>query len=330
MHDIDTNATIIESSFDISDELLINSGNIIEATHEPSHHKASTVDFEALQPKFGWLPVDVIHSIFDNTTQFHRTPASSQPKKTFRSLHPACNVQHRQEPLATDMVHSDTPAIDDGSKVAQTFVGTESCVIDVCSMKTESQFVNTLQDIICSCGAPTKLISDSAQTEIGNETKDILCHLCIEDWQSEACHQHQNPCERCHQDMKSISNWLLDHTNSPPSLWLLALKCTAFLLNHTSSSQLDGKVPLQILTGVTQDISALLHFHWCEKVCHCVDESSFPSETAEACGHFVGFLDNVGHALTFAILTKDTNKIICRSEVCTAEETNHPNIRRND
>ena len=40
----------------------------------------------------------------------------------------------------------------------------------------------------------------------------------------------------------------------------------------------------------------------------------------------VGFLDNVGHALTFAILTKDTNKIICRYEVCTAADTNHPNF----
>ena len=186
---IDSNAAIIESSFVIRDELLINNGNVIEATHEPRHCKASTVDFEALQPKFGWLPVDVIKSTFDNTTQFHRTPASSQLKKTFRSLHPACNVQHRQEPLATDMVHSDTPAIDDGSKVAQIFVGTESCVIDVHGMKTESQFVNTLQGIIWSCGAPTKLISDSAQTEIGNETKDILHHLCFEYWQSEACHQ---------------------------------------------------------------------------------------------------------------------------------------------
>ena len=130
--------------------------------------------------------------------------------------------------------------------------------------------------------------------------------------------------------MKCISNWLLDCTNSPPSLWLLALKCTAFLLNHTSSSQLDGKVPLQILTGVTQDISALLRFHWCEKVHWHVDESSFPSETAEACGHFVGFSENVGHALTFAILTKDTNKIICRSEVCTAADTNHPNFQMHD
>ena len=329
-HDLETNLAAIEASIDLGTELLSNVHDTIESTRQPRHRKASTIDFAALQPKFGWLPVDVIKSTFENTTQFYRTPASPQLKKRFRSPYPACNVQRRQEPLATDTVFSDTPAIDDGSKVAQIFVGTESCVIDVFGMKTETQFVNTLQDIIRTRGAPTKLISDSAQTEISNKVKDILRYLFIEDWQSEAYHQHQNPCERCYQDMKRIANRLLDRTDSPPSLWLLALKYTAYLLNHTSSQQLDGKVPLQVLTGVTQDLSALLRFHWYERVYYRVDESSFPSETAEACGHFVGFSENVGHALTFAILTEDTNKIIYRSEVRTAEDSHHPNLRTHD
>ena len=213
-----------------------------------------------MQPKFGWLPIDVIRDTFNATTQFYRTPASTNLKKHFRSPYPACNVHRRQEALATDTVYSDTPAIDDGSKVAQIFVGTQSLVTDVYGMKTTKQFVNTLQDIIRSRGAPTKLISDSAQVEISNKVQDILRYLFIEDWQSEAYHQHQNLAERRYQDVKRIANRLLDRTGSPPSLWLLALKYTAYLLNHTVSNRLDGKVPLQVLTGITQDISALLHF----------------------------------------------------------------------
>ena len=64
---------------------------------------------------------------------------------------------------------------------AQVFVGTKSLVTDVYGMKTEKQFVNTLQDIIRTCGAPTKLISDNAQVEISNKVKDILHYLFIED-----------------------------------------------------------------------------------------------------------------------------------------------------
>ena len=76
--------------------------------------------------------------------------------------------------LATNAVHSDTPAVDDGAKVAQTFAGTKSQVIDVCGMKTEKQFVNALQDVIHTRGAPTKLISDGAQVETSAKAKDIL------------------------------------------------------------------------------------------------------------------------------------------------------------
>ena len=62
---------------------------------------------------------------------------STHLQKRFKSPYPACNVQWRQEPLATDTVYSDTPAIDDGCRVAQIFVGTESMVTDVYGMKTE-------------------------------------------------------------------------------------------------------------------------------------------------------------------------------------------------
>ena len=89
-------------------------------------------------------------------------------------------------------MYSDTPAVDDGSKVAQIFVGTEPLVVDIFGMKTESQFVNMLQDVIRMRGAPTKLVSDSAQVEISDKVKDILWCLCIEDQQLEAPHQHQN------------------------------------------------------------------------------------------------------------------------------------------
>ena len=95
-------------------------------------------------------------------------------KKWFKSPYPACNVQRHQEHIATDTVFSDTPAIDDGSRVAQIFVGTESLVTDVYGMKTKKQFVNALQDVIRPRGAPTKLISDQAQVEISNKVHDIL------------------------------------------------------------------------------------------------------------------------------------------------------------
>ena len=41
----------------------------------------------------------------------------------------------------------------------------------------------------------------------------------------------------------------------------------------------------------------------------------FPSESDEMAGRFVGFSENVGHQMTYILLTEETNKIIYRSRV---------------
>jgi hypothetical protein len=44
----------------------------------------------------------------------------------------------------------DAPDIDGGETCAQIFVGTETLVTDVYGMKTEKQFVNTLEETFAS------------------------------------------------------------------------------------------------------------------------------------------------------------------------------------
>ena len=55
------------------------------------------------------------------------------------------NVPRRHEPVATDTIFSDTSAVDSGIKQAQVFVGRDSFVVDVYSMKSGKPFVNTLE-----------------------------------------------------------------------------------------------------------------------------------------------------------------------------------------
>ena len=58
-----------------------------------------------------------------------------------------------------------------------------------------------------------------------------------------------------------------------------------------------------------------------------VDDCEFPSESTEKLGYFVGIAENVGHALTFKVLTNDTNKVIYRSRIRTARKVNEKNLR---
>ena len=57
------------------------------------------------------------------------------------------NVHRRHEPVATDTVFADVPAIySGGCKMAQGFVGRCSMVADVYLMGSEKEFVQTLTD----------------------------------------------------------------------------------------------------------------------------------------------------------------------------------------
>jgi hypothetical protein len=269
-------------------------------------------DYTKLRPLFGWLDADTVKHTFENTTQYARLPSGTTLRRTFRSPNPALNVIRRNEAVACDIVYADVPAIDNGATMAVLFVGTDTQVTDVYGIKTDKQFVNTLEDVITHRGAPHKLISDRAQVIISNKIQDILRTLCIQSWQSEPHQQQQNPAERRYQTIKRATNRILDRSGAPPYTWFLCLQYVCYLLNHAYNNTLQG-IPLQLLTGVTVDISALLRFHFYQKVYYKSVDNGFPSDSVEVTGYIVGISEHCGHALTYKVLNPSTLKVVYRS-----------------
>ena len=210
-----------------------------------------------------------------------------QLKQTFKTPFPACNVTRRNEAVATDTVYLSTPAVDDGSKLAQIFVGRNTLVIDIYPIKTEKDFYSTLQDNIRERGAMNMLISNRVKVEISQQCHDILRSYCIRDWQSEPHYQHQNFAEKKYGQIKPLVNRLLNTTGAPPSLWLLALQHVARTLNHTASRSIDWKTSLQCLTGTKPDISAIIIFTFWEKIYYKHVNQKFRHESSEKLGRFV-------------------------------------------
>jgi hypothetical protein len=64
-----------------------------------------------------------------------------------------------------------------------------------------------------------------------------------------------------------------------------------------------------MLTGQVPDISPLLKYKFNEPF-YYRDSNQVPGESTEALGYWVGMAPNVGHAMTYKILTADTRKII--------------------
>ena len=83
---------------------------------------------------------------------------------------------------------------------------------------------------------------------------------------------------------------------------------------------------MEVAFGETPDLSVLLQYSFYEEVLYLDHDTKYP-ESKEKPGYFVGIAENCGDALTYLILTKDTNQIICRSVVRPANNETHPNLR---
>jgi hypothetical protein len=253
-------------------------------------------------------------------------------QKHFKSRLPAYNVHRWNESVATDTFFCDTPDHDDGilghagTTMAQLYVGKTSSKTVVYPMCLKSDMSKTLEDLIRNHGAPNSLFSDNAKAQCGKRVLDILCLYGTKDFQSEPHHQHQNFAERKIGDTKRLTDAILmDRTGTQARFWLLCLLYVVFLLNHLSSDALGGLTPIEIATGQRPDISALLQYRWFEPVLYPV-EHSFASDSPEKSRCWVGVAENQGDALTYRILTDDTQKVITRSAVCTALDPTNPNL----
>lgn len=285
-----------------------------QSNKEPRTSTTRETDYGKLRPMFGWLSADIIKKTFQATTQYARLPSVERLRRVFKSNNPALNVHRRDEAVACDFIYSDTPAVDNGATSAVVFAGMRSNVLDLYSVKTDKQFVNTLEDNIRERGAPNKLISDRAQVEISEKVHGILRTFFIGAWQSEPHQQQQNPAERRIQSLKDSCNRIMDRTGAPAYTWLLCLLYVCYLLNHTYNATVNG-VPMNHLTGTTVDISPLLRFHYWQKVYYKLEENDFPSDSREGTGHIVGISEHVGPMMTWKVLNCSTKKVIHRSQI---------------
>ena len=277
-------------------------------------------DWNTQCPFLAWTSPSSIKDTFNVTTR-HGTAPHTQDyiKKHFKSRNPVFSISRCSEAVATDTIFSDTPAVDDGSTMAQFFCGHDTIVCDAYGIKSTKQFINTLSDNIRKQGAMDTLISDGDKYEISQRVTDLLHSLFIQDYHSEPYHQQQNKAENCFGPAKRYTNTVMNNSGCPAFCWLLCLQYICVVLNHLVSPTLQGIFPVQALQGTTPDVSFMLHFSYYEPVYYRIDSSepdlNFPSSSNEKKGYWVGFAYNQGDSLTWRILTEDTHKIINRSGV---------------
>ena len=143
-------------------------------------------------------------------------------------------------------------------------------------MKTKSQMPNTLMDCIHKWGVVRGLLSDNAKAQTSMAVKDLLCQYNIDDMQSELHQQDQNPGERHIQEVKAMTNVMMDRSGAPAYLWLLCMTMCAFIMNWLAHEQLGWLTPISVALGYIPDVSMILCFFFYQKVLYFEYEVPFP------------------------------------------------------
>ena len=317
----------VHANFHLMDNTSIH-GELVQVNDNET--RPSVQDFNSYRKYFLDVPPDVIKRTFKATTQFARSGwITGHIRNTMKAPFPAMNVIRRNEPVATDTIFSNVSAIANGSTCAQLFVGTRTKFASAIGMHSDSQFIHALQDTIRKYGAMDQLVSDGGEALISNKVRDVLRHLCIRDWHSEPHYQHQNPAERRYRDIKTNLNSTMNASGAPANCWLLCLHYVIFIMNRTALQSINWRTPYERLYGNTPDISMIYRFKFFESVYVKRDESrggkQFPSSSNEIAGRFVGFSEDVGHGMTYIVLTDNTKKLLYRSRVKLASIS--PNLR---
>ena len=283
-------------------------------------------DWNTQRPSPAWTSPSSIKDTFNVTTR-HGTAPNTQDyiKNHFKPRNPVSSIPRCSEDLATDTIFSDTPAVDDGSTMAQFFCGHDTLVCDAYGIKSTKQFINTLSDNIRKWGAMDTLISDGGNYDISKGVTDLLHSLFIQDYQSESYHQDQTKTETCFGPAKRCTNTAMNTSGYLACCWLLCLQYIFVVLHHLASPTLQGIYPGQALQGTTPDISFMLHSSFYESVYYRIDSSepdfNFPSSSNDNKGYWAGFAANQGDSLTCRTLTEDTQRIIICSGIQSALST---------
>ena len=283
-------------------------------------------DWNTQRPSPAWTSPSSIKDTFNVTTR-HGTAPNTQDyiKNHFKPRNPVSSIPRCSEDLATDTIFSDTPAVDDGSTMAQFFCGHDTLVCDAYGIKSTKQFINTLSDNIRKWGAMDTLISDGGNYDISKGVTDLLHSFFPQDYQSESYHQDQTKTETCFGPAKRCTNTAMNTSGYLACCWLLCLQYIFVVLHHLASPTLQGIYPGQALQGTTPDICFMLHSSFYESVYYRIDSSepdfNFLSSSNDNTGYWAGFAANQGDSLTWRTLTEDTQRIIICSGIQSALST---------
>jgi hypothetical protein len=144
-------------------------------------------------------------------------------------------------------------------------------------MKKESDAGHMLQELIQDTGIPAALHFDGARELQYGKWRNICNNFGIKMTKTEPYSPRQNRADVNIREAKKAMHRLMRHTNMPKSLWDY---CAAYMADVTCLTAMDlyvlhSRMPHEMVTGNTVDISKYSEFIWYEPI-YCYNDVPFP------------------------------------------------------
>ena len=168
----------------------------------------------------------------------------------------------------------------------------------------DSQVGPSLARFISEYGIPDKLTMDGAAVQVGRDTTimETVRRANIDHHISGPYRPEENPAEGGIRELKRRFYRLINKYNIPMRLWCFVLQYVVDIMNLTVnySRYSNGRVPLEIITGITPDITEYLDFTIYGWVYYRTDGGLGINEI----GRWLGVSHRVGPAITYWVLPK--------------------------
>ena len=202
--------------------------------------------------------------------------------------------------VSTDTMHAKNKSIH-GELYCQVF-GTKEFFVEAYPIDAKSDCHEALDRFIKDYGAPDTLVYDGAKEQVGPKTEfqATVRKYGIKGHTTERERSNQNPVEGVIRELRKRWYREVFRTYCPRRLWSYGYPFVAKIMQLTASNagKLQGRTPLEYMTGETPDISEYLDFGWYDRVWY--KENAGLGETK--IGRFLGPSHRVGSLMSYWVL----------------------------
>jgi hypothetical protein len=100
-------------------------------------------------------------------------------------------------------------------------------------------------------------------------------------------------------------------TGADPDMWLHCLEYVAFILNRTPRCALNGKSPIEIITGRSPDTGIITEYVFNQEVYYSNERNELPFSSKPFIGRIAGFIEGDGIPYVYKIRAQDKSIVHC-------------------